>query len=84
MLHITPYERAVLQLLADGRGRIEIAGRLRISERQFEAGLSRLLTTMGARNTLEAIEAAIRRGLVVRQQERVLFGSQSSLAGLPR
>jgi DNA-binding NarL/FixJ family response regulator len=71
VLHITPYERAVLQLLADGRDHIEIAGRLRISERQLEAGLSRLLTTMGARNTPEAIEAAIRRGLVVRQQEQV-------------
>ena len=72
VLHITPYERAVLQLLADGTASIEIAGRLRISERQLEAGLSRLLATMGARNTPEVIDAAIRRGLVVREQEQVL------------
>jgi DNA-binding NarL/FixJ family response regulator len=72
VLHITPCERAVLQLLADGRASIEIAGRLRISERQLEASLSRLLATMGVRNTREAIDAAIRYGLVAREQEQVL------------
>ena len=54
------------------RSASEIADRLRISERQLEASLSRLLATMGARNTPEAIDAAIRRGLVVRKQEQVL------------
>ena len=65
MLQITPYERAVLQLLADGRDGVEIAGRLRISERQYEAGLSSLMATMGARSTPEAVAVAIRRGIVV-------------------
>jgi DNA-binding CsgD family transcriptional regulator len=71
MLHITPYERAVLQLLADGRSRIEIARRLGIDERQLDTGMSRLLANLGARDTSEALDAAIRRGLVVCQLARV-------------
>jgi DNA-binding CsgD family transcriptional regulator len=66
MLQITPYERAVLQLLADGRGSVEIASRLRISRHELETGIASLLATMGARSQNEAVDAACRRGLVVR------------------
>jgi DNA-binding CsgD family transcriptional regulator len=70
VLQITPYQRAVLQLLADGRDGVEIAGRLRISERQYQAGLSRLMATMGARSAPEAVDVAIRRGIVAHDYAR--------------
>ena len=64
MLHITPVERAVLQLLADGTATADIAGRLGISERAIEVLLTMLFERMGAASRPEAIAAALRRGLL--------------------
>jgi DNA-binding CsgD family transcriptional regulator len=64
VLHITPVERAVLQLLADGKGTTDIAGRLGLSEGAIEALLTMLFERMGAASRPEAIAAALRRGLL--------------------
>jgi DNA-binding CsgD family transcriptional regulator len=64
VLQITPVERAVLQLLADGRTTTEIADRLRITERGVEALLTMLFGMMGASDRPEAVAAALRRGLL--------------------
>jgi len=64
MLHITPVERAVLQLLADGNATADIGDRLGISERAIEALLAALFARMGAASRPEAIAAALRRGLL--------------------
>ena len=64
MLHITPVERAVLQLLADGKATTDIAGRLGISEGAIEALLTLLFERMGAASRLEAVAVALRRGLL--------------------
>ncbi|OLC41926.1 MAG: hypothetical protein AUH43_23655 [Acidobacteria bacterium 13_1_40CM_65_14] len=64
VLQITPAERAVLQLLADGKATSEIADRLGISDRAVEALLTMLFGRMGAASRPEAIAAALRRGLL--------------------
>ena len=48
VLRITPRERTVLQLMADGKEALAIAGRLGISEHELETGLASLLRVMGA------------------------------------
>ena len=64
VLQITPAEQAVLQLLADGNVIIDIANRLRLSERATDAMLTKLLERMGVGGTVEAVADAQRRGLV--------------------
>lgn len=70
VLRITPHDRAVLQLLANGNETLEIAGRLGIGEHEVEAGLTSLLAAMGARSRSEAVAIALRRGLLVQDDER--------------
>jgi DNA-binding NarL/FixJ family response regulator len=62
---MTPVERVALQLLADGRGPIEIANRLRVRECEIDARLVSLFARLGASNGTEAIALAHERGLVV-------------------
>jgi DNA-binding NarL/FixJ family response regulator len=64
VLHITPHERAALQLLANGAGMHGIADQLGVSEPEVEAHLSRLFARMGAASRTEAVAAAWRRGLL--------------------
>lgn len=64
-LLLTPPERAVLQLLADGRPNEEIANRLSVGEHEVDAHLTRLFEKMGASSRQDAIDVALRRGLVV-------------------
>lgn len=64
MLHITPWERAVLQLLADGATTTDIAARFDMSDGDIEAHLSALFARMGVRNRDEASLDASRRGLL--------------------
>ena len=64
MLHITPWERVALQLLANGATTNEMAGRFGVSECQIEAHLTSLSARMGAASRTEAIAAALRRGLL--------------------
>lgn len=64
MLQITPWERAALQLLANGKATDELAGRLGFSECELEAYLTTLFARMGAASRTEAIADAFRRGLL--------------------
>lgn len=64
LLHITPSERAALQLLASGKTTHEIAGRLGITESEAEVRLTTLFIRMGAETPTEAVVAAFRRGLL--------------------
>jgi len=64
VLHITPVERAVLQLLADGYSVLEIADRLALSESAVESLLPKLYERMGAAGRAEAVAVALRRGLL--------------------
>jgi DNA-binding CsgD family transcriptional regulator len=64
VLQITPAERAVLQLLADGNATLEVAERLRLTEPVIDAMLTGLLERMGVGSPAEALVDAQRRGLV--------------------
>jgi DNA-binding NarL/FixJ family response regulator len=64
VLYITPWERAALQLLANGNPSGEIAGRLGIRECEVEAHLTTLFARMGAASKTDAITGALRRGLL--------------------
>jgi DNA-binding NarL/FixJ family response regulator len=70
VLRITPHDRAVLQLMADGSETLEIAKRLGLSEHEVQAGLTTLLAAMGARSRSEAVALALRRGLLVQSDEK--------------
>ena len=64
MLHITPWDQAALQLLANGTAADEIVGRLGIGEPDVDGYLRTLFAKMGAASRSEAIAAAFRRGLL--------------------
>jgi DNA-binding NarL/FixJ family response regulator len=64
VLHITPWERDALQLLANGKAAIEIANNLGIAESDIESHLSRLFAAMGAASHTDAIAIALERGLL--------------------
>ena len=64
LLQITPDERATLQSLADGGETGDIARSLGLPEREVEVQLVALFKRMGASTLTEAINAAVRRGLV--------------------
>lgn len=61
---LSPREREVLQLLADGLGVAEISKRLYVSESTTKTHISKLYDKLGAANRAQAIMAAIRLGLV--------------------
>lgn len=64
MLQITPWERAALQLLANGKATHDIAGCLGVSECEVDAHLTALFGRIGAASRSEAMAAAFRRGLL--------------------
>ena len=64
MLRITPTERVVLQMLANGQANREIADHLCVSEYLVEARLAELFRRMGTSSRSHAIVDALRRGLV--------------------
>jgi DNA-binding NarL/FixJ family response regulator len=64
LLRITPGERAALQLLAEGKGRIELAASLEVPEVEVDARLRALFSKMGVRTAREAADASVKRGLV--------------------
>ena len=66
MLHITPWERDALELLADGTPTGVLAERFGTSKGEVEARLSTLFERMGVLGPAEAVAAALRRGLVTR------------------
>jgi DNA-binding CsgD family transcriptional regulator len=64
VLHITPWERAALAMLARDVPRSELASRLGGSEPEIEQHLTTLFTRMGAASAAEAVAVAARRGLL--------------------
>ena len=64
MLQITPWERALLELLATGTPMRQIAWRLEMPESEVELRLTDLFSRMGASNHSDAVAAAARRGLL--------------------
>ena len=64
MLQITPEERAALQLLAEGKGRLELAASLDIPEVEVDLRLRVLFSRMGVRTVREAAAEGVRRGLL--------------------
>ncbi|PYR77492.1 MAG: hypothetical protein DMF87_16070 [Acidobacteria bacterium] len=64
VLHITPWERGVLEQLAAGAATTEIARQLGLNDREIESSLATLFARMGVTSRAEAIVAAARRGLL--------------------
>ena len=60
---LTPRQREVLQLVAEGRSAKEIAGLLHISPRTAEFHKARLMQVLSLGNTAELIQYAVRQGL---------------------
>jgi DNA-binding NarL/FixJ family response regulator len=61
---LSPREREVLALLADGLGVAQIARTLYISESTAKTHISKLYDKLGAANRAQALMTAIRRGLL--------------------
>jgi DNA-binding NarL/FixJ family response regulator len=61
---LTPREREVLQLAAEGHTNIEIAERLVISSRTVEMHRARLMRKLGLRNHADLVRYALWRGLL--------------------
>lgn len=61
---LSPREREVLQLLADGLGVAAISRRLYISESTTKTHISKLYDKLGAANRAQALMTAIRVGLI--------------------
>jgi DNA-binding NarL/FixJ family response regulator len=61
---LTPRQREVLQLIAEGRSAKQIGAVLRISRRTAEYHKARVMETLGVQNNAELIQYAIRLGLV--------------------
>lgn len=64
MLHITPWERSALELLASGANARDMAWRLGIPEPEMHLRLNILFARMGASTAADAVAAALRRGLL--------------------
>jgi DNA-binding NarL/FixJ family response regulator len=62
--NLTPRQREVLQLVAEGRSAKEVAAALRISRRTAEFHKARLMEAIGVQNTAELIQYAIRTGVI--------------------
>jgi len=61
---LTPRQREVLQLAAEGKTNAEIAARLNISQRTVENHRATLIQRLGLQNQTELIRHAIRHGLI--------------------
>ena len=61
---LTPRQREVLQLVADGRSAKEMAALLGISRRTAEFHKARLMEALGLQTTADLVQYAIRTGLV--------------------
>jgi DNA-binding NarL/FixJ family response regulator len=63
-LHLTPRQREVLQLIAQGKRMKEIAAELALSVRTVEDHKSQLLLTLGVKSTADLVKFAVKQGLV--------------------
>jgi len=64
VVSLTPRQREVLQLLAEGRSAKEIASSLSISARTVEFHKYQMMETLGLRTNAELIHFAIKHGLI--------------------
>ena len=64
VLHITPWERGVLERLAGGAPTTDIARQLGLNDREIESSLAMLFARMGVADRAEAVAVAVRRGLL--------------------
>jgi two-component system, NarL family, response regulator YdfI len=62
---LTAREREVLEMLSQGFGNKEIAGRMKISEHTVKFHVASILAKLGAATRTEAVSVALRRGLVL-------------------
>lgn len=62
---LSPREREVLQLVAEGLSNRAIAGRLYISEHTVKFHVASILAKLGAESRTEAVRLGARRGLVI-------------------
>jgi DNA-binding NarL/FixJ family response regulator len=65
---LTPRQREVLQLAAEGKTSAEIGARLKISPRTVENHRAVLMDRLGLRNYTELIRHAIRHGLIPKDE----------------
>jgi DNA-binding NarL/FixJ family response regulator len=61
---LTSRERAVLELILEGSNTKEIANRLKISPKTVSCHRSQINAKIGARNCVELVRYAIRKGLI--------------------
>jgi DNA-binding NarL/FixJ family response regulator len=61
---LTPRERQVLRMMADGLGNKQIAAQLAISDHTAKFHVAQVLAKLGAASRAEAVAIGIRRGLV--------------------
>lgn len=64
VLHITPWERSALQLLATGMTTAQLAIVVGLSECDIQDRLTALFGRMGAATQTDALTLALRRGLI--------------------
>lgn len=67
---LSPREREVLQLLADGLGVAQISRQLYISESTTKTHISKLYEKLGAGNRAQALMSALRLGLLKQSEDR--------------
>jgi DNA-binding NarL/FixJ family response regulator len=64
LVELTPRQREVLQLVAEGRSAKEIASILSISRRTAEFHKARIMEVLGLQTTADLVQYAIRSGLI--------------------
>ena len=67
---LSPREREVLQLLADGLGVAQISRKLYISESTTKTHISKLYEKLGAGNRAQALMSALKLGLLKQSEDQ--------------